>query len=124
MAWAALTQRYLVAWQNKDDTDADEIQIREYDATLAPHAPMDPTNHTTTGVPLLASDGSGFTLAARGWSPNAVVVDYIAADNTVTPQADPSDVAALPWAATAHGGQPIVAWLTAGQLWVDAACAP
>lgn len=124
IAWAPVSHRYLAAWHDKDATGADQLNIRLYDETLAPVVGASTTILTTTYGPRLSTDGTGFWLTGRGYSPDTLHLSYIAADGTVTAMTDTATADALAWSTTARNGQPVVAWLTAGQLWVDAPCPP
>jgi hypothetical protein len=121
VAWAPSTQTYVAAWTDKTNTTTD-VNLRVFDAQLVPLEPMASVIEASADMEALSSDGSGFWLASRGFSPNEIRIDYIAAGGAITAKPTvPADPAAM--AMTVRNGQPVVTWLVQDALWVDGLCA-
>jgi hypothetical protein len=121
IAWAPTSNTYLSAWQHKNMVGNDEVNIRVFDAQLTPLSTQSLVIASNTSDPRIAGNGAGFWLTARGYNPDALIVDQIGGDGSVTALA-PIQVSPLAWTIGARAGQPVVGWLEQDLMWLDTPC--
>ena len=130
VAWAASSNAYLVAWDEKTSTDGDEVWIQMLGPNLEPVTqPRKIADHCYS--PTVASDDTGFWLTWASYvnspAPDFLDAAHVALDGTITPRAVTSSGGSPgQWTMVERLGQPVLVWAETGgsgpDLYLDPMC--
>jgi hypothetical protein len=128
VAWAPVSDTYLVTWFEKNVTDDDDVYMTVLGARLETIVPATIVD-THSYAPVVGSDGTGFWLSYKNYdlSPSALKAVHVSATGVVTPRAvGTSGGSPSKWAMVERYGQPVLVWAESGgsgpDLYFDPMC--